>query len=256
MLSDKRQITQHNKRKERLRANISMRQNPNATRPDARNTRSNPERGDRQSHVKMPRMSGGRRREGWLLPLCLLLPPIGVAYMWAMQRFSKRSRVVISAISGLILFAECYFMFAGSAGMPDPTTFTPGAGSVYAPTSVTAEPTEIPAPTELPYDIVQAQPSAYVGEDGVAVTADPNAFIPNPDPIVTAPPAIDGGEAAQPVSDVASADTIVFTSSGALFYHANPSCGGKDYSEQTTLAQAIERGLAPCNNCNPPSQVG
>ena len=83
-------------------------------------------------------MSGRKRREGWLIPLCVILPPVGAAYMWAMQRFSMRTRVLVSLLSAIILFSECYFMFSGTAGMPDATTFTPGAGSVYAPVSVTA----------------------------------------------------------------------------------------------------------------------
>ena len=63
--------------------------------------------------------------------------------------------------------------------MRDAATFTPGAGSVYAPVSVTATPTRIPDATELPYEYVEAA-TQTPGDNGSAVaTVDPNAFVPN-----------------------------------------------------------------------------
>ena len=110
-----------------------MRENPKS-RTSAENEGGVRQRQERtsQARPKSTRMSGRKRREGWLIPLCVILPPVGAAYMWAMQRFSMRTRVLVSLLSAIILFSECYFMFSGTAGMPDATTFTPGAGSARA----------------------------------------------------------------------------------------------------------------------------
>lgn len=234
-----------------------MRENPKS-RTSAENEGGVRQRQERtsQARPKSTRMSGRKRREGWLIPLCVILPPVGAAYMWAMQRFSMRTRVLVSLLSAIILFGECYFMFSGTAGMPDATTFTPGAGSVYAPVSVTAEPTQIPDATELPYEYVEAA-TQTPGDNGSAVaTVDPNAFVPNTsapdtdsDPTISTP--IDTS-----ASSVGSQDTTVYTADGSLFYHISSSCGGKDYPNAISLQDALNAGLAACNKCNPPSSIG
>lgn len=232
-----------------------MRVNPKGA-GDAQGVRANPE--GRTGKTVKPRMSGRKRREGWLLLVCALVPPLGVAYMWAMQRYAVRARVLVSVLAGLLLFAECYALFSDTAGQPGAMTFVPGAGSIYAPASVTAEPTEEPGATPLPYDVVQAptaDPGAGVPGGEPQATVDPGAFVPN------APVTLDEPFQAYATDAVGGAGTTggdpnaaqVYTSADSLFYHASSTCGDKQYDVGLTLDQAREQGLAPCNNCNPPA---
>lgn len=233
-----------------------MRVNPKGG-SDAPGRRANPEGEDRKSKNVKPRMSGRRRGEGWLLLVCALVPPLGVAYMWAMQRLAVRTRVVVSVLAAMLLFVECYALFSDTAGQPDATTFAPGAGSIYEPASVTAEPTEEPGVTPLPYDIVQgptSEPAAGTAGGDAQATVDPGMFVPN-EPVTVD----DSFQAFAAPTDAPAGpgdDTgavYVYTSGDSLFYHAAQSCGDRQYDAQITLQQAQEQGLAPCNNCNPPT---
>lgn len=230
-----------------------MRENPRTT-PNTNATgnarRANPERAAQQAKLRQAQTGRQKQRRGWLILACLAVPPLGVAYMWAMQRYNMRSRIIISIISGALLFCECYMLFYNSARIPDPTVFTPGTGSVYAPVSATYEPTAIPSATDAPYDVVVA-PGTTASVD-VQTTPDPNAFVPSSNEVQ-----VDGSQDAfVPSNTTASGDTQVYTAEGSLFYHAASTCGDKSYDTALTLSQALENGLAPCNRCNPPSQVG
>ena len=233
----------------------TMRENPKAA-GNSGGQRAGQQRPTQQARSRSARKSVRRQREGWLIPLCILVPPIGAAYMWAMQRYSMRTRLIVSVLAGIILFFESYLFFSDSAGMPDATTFMPGSGSVYAPASVTAEPTALPDATALPYEYVEADATPAVTDDGSTQTVDSSEFVPN-----TAAPAeatfvpadtVTESESQDTSSQDTNQDTIVYTADGALFYHASSSCGGKEYSNAMTLRDAQSAGLAACNNCNPP----
>lgn len=234
-----------------------MRENPKAA-GNSGGQRVGQQRSAQQARSQSARKSVHRQLEGWLIPLCILLPPIGAAYMWAMQRYSVRVRILISLLAAVILFFESYFLFSDSAGMPDVTMFTPGSGSVYAPASVTAEPTALPGATAVPYEYVEASTTPATAEDGSTQTVDSAEFIPN-----TAAPAeatfvpgdtvVDADTSSDMGNQDTNPDTIVYTADGTLFYHASSSCGGKEYSNAMTLRDAQSAGLAACNNCNPPS---
>lgn len=229
-----------------------MRENPRTTpntNAPGQTRRANPEREAQQARLRQARSKAQPQHRGWLILACLAVPPLGVAYMWAMQRCSMRSRIAISIVAGALLFCECYMVFYNSARIPDPTVFTPGAGSVYAPVSATYEPTAEPDATDVPYDVVIA-PGTTATPDAQA-TSDSDAFVPSGDEVQ-----VDGSqESFVPSNTTASGDTQVYTSEGSVFYHAAASCGDKTYDTALTLAQALENGLSPCNRCNPPSQI-
>lgn len=232
-----------------------MRENPR-TNSSANGTarRINPERAAqiRRAQERQAQADRQKRRNGWLILVCLAVPPLGLAYMWAMQRYSMRTRILISILAGAILFCECYAVFYNSARIPDPTVFTPGTGSVYAPASATYAPTAMPSATDTPYDVVVA-PDATSGVD-VQVTTNPNEFVPSGSEVQ-----VDASQDAFVPSNAnttASGETQVYTTEGSVFYHASASCGDKNYDMAITLSQALDSGLAPCNRCNPPSQIG
>ncbi len=230
-----------------------MRENPRTApnkKPGTEARRANPER----IRATQPRraQTEQRRHPGWLVLACLLVPPLGMAYMWSMQRYSMRTRVALSVVASALLFCECYLMFYRSACIPEPTVFTPGTGSVYAPASATYEPTSVPGATDTPYDVVVAPDST--ANTGTLVTPAPDEFVPSGEEVQV------GGDAdvfvPNDTAAPATGDTQVYTSEGSLFYHASSTCGDKSYGTAITLPDALANGLAPCNRCNPPSQIG
>lgn len=241
----------------RIAAECYMRENPRTygERTSAPH-RVNPERNassNRSANAKKEQ----KGKRNLLLLLCIILPPIGMAYIWSMQRYNMRSRIAISCLSALVLFAGSYMMFYDSAGAPEPTVFLPGTGSIYAPASATEAPATNPAPTDMPYDIMVPPHENTDGTDDAAVADDmgefdPNAFVPSGEQKSVE----DGSNMGDAGGSAAvGAGTAVYTSENSLFYHSSPTCGDKNYDISMTLEEALNSGLAPCNRCNPPASI-
>ena len=176
--------------------------------------------------------------------LCILLPPLGVALMWARGNFSRGTRIALSVLGAALLFIGAYSYFYSNKPDANLVTFSPSLDSVYAPVSVTAEPTAEPGPTQVPYELVVAptatpDPNAQpTGVTLVFVPIDPSATPQPTDAGVTIPDNIPEGQA-------------VFTAEGSLYYHASSNCQGHTYNVVLSLDEARGKGLAPCNNCHP-----
>lgn len=199
-----------------------------------------------QSAKNNQRGRGRAQGRAWLIWLCILLPPIGLAFMWAGQHYNMRNRIIMSAVSCALLFVYSFAMFGDTAGKPQPLSFSPGAGSVYAPESTTPEPTQLPGATNLPYEVVIAPQNTNAYDP--SATIDPGAFIPGD----FTPSGGASGFSASTGFVPNGTSGMVYTAENSLFYHASSQCGDKSYPNAIAIEQARSSGLAPCNNCGAP----
>ena len=82
--------------------------------------------------------AGGSRRTALKIALCLVLPPVGLVYIWGTGSFRLRGRVLTSVMSFAVMFALCLPLFR-QAQLPTvlPQPATPVAAT-YAPEEDTA----------------------------------------------------------------------------------------------------------------------
>lgn len=161
------------------------------------------------------------------LALCLLLPPIGLAYLWRLGVFRPRGRMLLTALATveMAVFAALMMPRATLESAPLPVPGTPARVT--------------PAP------------------EGEVRTA-----LSNIDEILRAEqtPAPDTGDEPSLISrmnaeqDDAILDTIVYAvyGDGARYYHSQPVCGNQSNRRALTLGEAIAERLGACPDCDPP----
>ena len=182
-------------------------------------------------NVRMPGSTLPRpNRAVFALALCLLLPPVGLLFLWRMGVFRTRGRMIVTGIVTLEM------LIVGICMLPQvsPDTVTPVPVS---PTRVTPAP-ESSVLTWLSNmdEILKAQQAAE-----------------NPDATL-------GPSAAELLAQEEAAlheikNTIVYAVYGdsAIRYHAAPVCGNQSNRRELTVEQARQEALAPCPDCNPPT---
>lgn len=162
------------------------------------------------------------KRGVWALLLSILLPPVGILYIWKAGVFKARGRVLLTFLSTLIM---AWFIFAI---MPEPQL------DMVAPIPVkTVSATKAPIS-----DVVTALSNIEELLAAQDAAASPSAT-PAPVRDLTAEQAI--------------LETIVYSvRSGARFYHTSNICDGQTNRQPLTVAQAQAAGLAACAKCKPP----
>lgn len=213
----------------------------------------------------------GQKLEGGFdiaILLCFLLPPIGALLLWLRPRHKLVTRILLSVLAAAILFFGCRLFISLRMEKSAVVDFRPGAGTQYSPASLTPEPTQLPAPTELPYEIVPAETQApepaatlppaaetQAPEGGEGFTPE-EGFTPSEGdgfvPVEGTPE--DGfepveGNAPETVQQPAITGEAVYTTANSLFYHKSADCGGKSYDVVMSLTDAEAAGLAPCSKC-------
>ena len=66
----------------------------------------------------------GKRRTALKIALCLLLPPIGLLWIWRTRSFALRGRVLVSALSCAALLLFCLPLFKPSSVPTVPVSYT------------------------------------------------------------------------------------------------------------------------------------
>ena len=168
------------------------------------------------------RRPGGqsKKRTALKVALCLLLPPVGLLWIWRTRSFALRGRILTSALACASLCLMCLPLFQ-PAGAP---TVLP---QPVAPVAATRAPEEDTATALGNIEELLAQQEAGDTQ--------------------TAP--------AQPqLTDEQIYNTIVYSVfNNAENYHVGPTCEGQENGRRLTVRQALDLSLTPCPICNPPA---
>ena len=173
------------------------------------------------------------RALGGLL-LTLLLPPIGIAYLWRRGVFRTRGRVLLSCVAtiemavllALLLPTAELSQEAPMAHLPVAVTIAPDDGIVTALSNI---------------DQLLAQQQAA---DAAAAATE----VPLTD---------EEAEAQHAAEQEAILNTIVYSVySNAKYYHAAEICGTQSNRRALTVREAMNEGMGACKNCNPPVYTG
>ena len=173
------------------------------------------------------------RALGGLL-LTLLLPPIGIAYLWRRGVFRTRGRVLLSCVAtiemavllALLLPTAELSQEAPMAHLPVAVTIAPDDGIVTALSNI---------------DQLLAQQQAA---DAAAAATE----VPLTD---------EEAEAQHAAEQEAILNTIVYSVySNAKYYHAAEICGTQSNRRALTIREAMNEGMGACKNCNPPVYTG
>ena len=178
-----------------------------------------------------PAKKGMTRRAVTGIVLCVILPPVGIFYLWRNGIFAVRGRLLVTALSGVVCFAVCsMFMPRAAEGilLPDLTV----------PRLVT------PAPQQDWYDALSGVEEVILAEYIAKITP-----APTEDPLIVAQ-----REAEAKAREDAVMNTIVYSVyNGAKYYHKQQKCGTQMNNKQLTVREALNSGLGACSLCNPPT---
>ena len=168
------------------------------------------------------------------LVLCLLVPPLGLAYMWRLGVFRNRGRVIISVIACvemMIMLSAGMFGLVGRGG--DMPTVEPVPGVAAA---VTAHPDDETINALSNIDDIIAMNMKNEANDEIS---------PDATPILTQQEMLAQQEEIY--------NTIVYSvHRGAKYYHVSTVCGTQSNGRELTIREAIAENMGACPNCDPP----
>ena len=184
-------------------------------------------------NMDMPSRKKGNRALTGLL-LTLLLPPIGLIYLWREGVFRVRGRMLLTCIAtlemalffALVMPAEDLNMEAPMPVAPVAATIAPDDGVVTALSNI---------------DQLLAQQQAE--RDAAAGIASPEPTVDN---------------AAYMAEQQAILETTVYSvyGDGARYYHKDSVCGTQSNRRALTVREAMGEGMGACAECDPPVYIG
>lgn len=188
---------------------------------------SNRRPGAYSPNIRMPGSSiksPGRGAFG--IVLTLLLPPIGLMFLWRKGVFRTRGRVFVTAVATVEMAVFLALMMPGSTIAT--ATPIPGAAERFTPAPESEALTALSNMDEL----LRQQESVAAGESYVS-------------PI---------DQAAQMAEQEQILATTVYTynGDGARYYHSVTVCGNQSNLLSLTVEEALAKGLSPCPDCDPP----
>lgn len=166
--------------------------------------------------------------------LTLLLPPIGIAYLWRRGVFRTRGRMLLTGIATLEMAAVLLCILPTPQLVQDmPVPHLPLAATVAPDDGIVSALSNI--------DQLLAQEQA--AEAAASVT---------PEPLT------DEEAAAQHAAEQeAILNTTVYSVyTNAKYYHATEICGTQSNRRALTVREAMNEGMGACPNCNPPVYTG
>jgi len=168
------------------------------------------------------------------LLLTLVLPPVGLMFLWRQGVFRTRGRLLLTGLATLEMTALVVLLTPHQE-------LTPRMPVPAAPVQVTAAPPEevltaLYNSEELVYQNQLEQVKAAGGTERDLMTEEEKLELAN-----------DETEAIY--------DTLVYSVYGseAVYYHATKVCRTQTNGRELTVRDALREGLQPCPNCNPPS---
>ena len=168
------------------------------------------------------------------LVLTVLLPPVGLFFLWRLGIFRTRGRMLLTGLATVEMTALVVLLTPHQA-------LTPRLPVPAPPVQVTPSPTEevltaLYNSEELVYQNKLEQVKAAGGTERDLLTEEEKLEIAN-----------DETEAIY--------DTIVYSVYGseAVYYHTTKVCRTQTNGRELTVRDALREGLEPCPNCNPPT---
>lgn len=178
------------------------------------------------------RPNSGSGRALCALVLNIVLPPVGLFYMWYAGVFRRRGRVVLTAVA----FVEMALIW-----LWDPLGFMPGS---TAPMTVSPVPGYAAAVTPAPDDETINALSNIEELLAVGVSNPDTTISPDATPRLT--------QAEELALKEETYNTIVYSVfRGAKYYHASTVCGNQSNGRALTVREALAEGMGPCPDCNP-----
>ena len=195
------------------------------------------ERKSASSSAYTPNMDMPSRKKGsrglFALVLTILLPPVGLAYMWRVGVFRNRGRMLLTVLATIEMTFIFAFMLPRQELMSQaPVPVSPAAATI-APDDGT---------TDALANLDQLLAEQQAKEDAAAgITPEPTQ-----------------DDAAYQAEQQAILVTTVYTvyDSGARYYHRETVCGTQSNRRALTVQEAMGLGLGACPNCNPPVYYG
>lgn len=166
------------------------------------------------------------------LILAVLLPPVGLLYLWRAGVFRTRGRMLISIISTIEMMVICVLLmpkqemasFLPVPQTPPAVTTAPASDTLNALSNI----------EQLLYEQQLANTLAAGGSEADLMTDEQKAAL-------------------EAEEREAILNTIVYAVyRGAVRYHAVPVCGNQSNNRELTVREAQQEGLAVCTDCNPP----
>lgn len=171
------------------------------------------------------------------LILTVLLPPVGLFFLWSQGVFRTRGRVFLTVLATMEMTA--LFML-----LTPRQELTPRMPVPAAPSQVTAAPkgetlNALSNIEQLLYERQLAEVQAAGGSARDLMTEEEKLDLVN-------------------AENEAVYETIVYSVYGdnAVYYHASKVCNTQSNGRELTVRDALRQGLQPCPNCNPPTIVG
>ena len=168
------------------------------------------------------------------LLLTLLLPPVGLAFLWRRGVFRTRGRVLLSCVA-TIEMAVLLALLLPTAELPQE------APMAHLPVAVTIAPDDgiVTALSNIDQLLAQQQAAEAAAS-------------------ATEAPLTDEEAAAQHAAEQeAILNTVVYSVySNAKYYHATEICGTQSNRRALTVREAMNEGMGACKNCNPPVYTG
>ena len=182
-------------------------------------------------NMSRPGRPSGGKRTALKVVLCVLLPPVGLVWIWRTASFALRGRILASTLAFVSMLVMCLPLCPGRQATP----VTPPAAAPVAATHAPEE--DVVTALSNIEEVLLQQEAAEAAQRG-----DPT---PSPEP--TPEPAMSTEEVL---------DTVVYSVyNNAVYYHTGPVCNGQENRRQLTVRQAQSLGLGACPNCNPPVPV-
>ena len=186
------------------------------------------------AHVERPsrqRAISGRGTIGLLLTL--LLPPVGLLYLWRQGVFRSRGRLLLTALATVEMTLLVVWLTPHqelSVSLPVPV----------APPQVTAAPQG--ETLNALYNIEQ-----LLYEQQLAQVLDAGGTASD---LLTEEQKL---EAVNAPNEEASETTVYSVFSNAIYYHATKVCRTQTNGRELTVRDALREGMQPCPYCNPPT---
>ena len=184
-----------------------------------------------------PNMETPSRKKGnrglFGLILTLVLPPLGLAYLWRAGVFRTRGRMLITALATIEMAVIFSFM------LPQDELLSQAPVPV-APVAATIAPDDGVVSALDNLDQLLAERQAELDAQA-GITPEPTQ-----------------DDAAYQAEQEAILNTIVYSVYGdsARYYHKDSVCGTQSNRRALTVQEAMGLGMGACPNCNPPVYMG
>lgn len=172
-------------------------------------------------------------RGGFGIVLSILIPPLGILYLWRLGVFKVRGRVLITTIStALMALVISLILPLRTIQTESPLPSTPARATPAPEGEVKTALSNI---DQLLYQRQLDEVIAQGGSERDLLTDAEQLELER-----------------QEQEAILNTIVYAYNGSGARYYHAAPVCGNQSNGRKLTVAEAMQEHLGACDICNPP----